>query len=79
MEASTVDASDHTSSYRLKFSREKFLELVSVANPKIIYRRKNTYIFAFNSFVMYCDECQENDFSARIIDAIEFSNWSWAK
>ena len=79
MAATDASTSDHTSSYRLKFSREQFLDLVSIANPKIIYRRKNTYIFAYDGFVMYCDECHENDFSARIIDAIEFSNWSWAK
>ncbi len=72
-------AAQNASSYRVKFDREGFLELVSIANPKIIYRRKNMYFFAYDGFVMYCDQCQSNDFSQRILDAIEFSNYDWAK
>ena len=67
------------SSYRVKFDRENFLELTNIAKPKIIYRRKNMYFFAFDGFVMYCDQCKENDFSQRILDAIEFSNYQWTK
>jgi hypothetical protein len=66
-------------SYRVKFDRENFLELVQIARPKIIYRRKNMYFFAFDGFVMYCDQCDGKDFSERIIDAIEFSNIQWSK
>ncbi|MGD6853155.1 MAG: hypothetical protein ACQCN6_13935, partial [Candidatus Bathyarchaeia archaeon] len=55
------------SGYRVKFDREHFLELVNLARPKIIYRRKNMYFFAYDGFVMYCDQCQERDFSARIL------------
>ncbi len=67
------------SSYRVKFDRENFLELVRIAKPKIIYRRKNMYFFAYDGFVMYCDQCESQDFSARILDAIEFSNYQWSK
>jgi hypothetical protein len=67
------------SSYRVKFDRENFLEVVQTARPRIIYRRKNMYFFAYDGFVMYCDQCQASDFSARIIDAIEFSNYQWTK
>ena len=30
-------AAAHTSSYRVKFKRNEFLELVQIAQPKIIY------------------------------------------
>ena len=74
-EYSSLDAS----CYRVKFNRKEFLELVDIARPRIIYRRKNMYFFAFDGFVMYCDQCESNDFTARIIDAIEFSNFQWQK
>jgi hypothetical protein len=32
--------SNDASSYRVKFSREQFLDLVDIAKPKIIYRGK---------------------------------------
>ncbi len=75
--ASAADSS--ASDYRVKFDRAEFLELVDIARPRIIYRRKNMYFFAYDGFVMYCDKCEERDFTARIIDAIEFSNYQWAK
>ena len=79
-EASTAAyETGEASSYRVKFDRENFLELEKIAKPKIIYKRKNMYFFAFNGFVMYCDQCTENDFSQRILDAIEFSNVQWTK
>ena len=37
--AGSTAASVHTSSYRVKFRREEFLELVGIARPKIIYHR----------------------------------------
>ncbi len=78
-EGAVVAETSEASCYRVKFDRAHFLELVSIANPKIIYRRKNMYFFAFDGFVMYCDQCEEKDFSARILDAIEFSNYQWAQ
>ena len=78
-EASILAAGSTASSYRIKFDRTQFLELVQIAKPKIIYRRKNTYFFAFDGFVMYSDQCENRDFSTTIIDAIEFSNYQWQK
>jgi hypothetical protein len=72
-------ASADSSSYRIKFARNEFLELKSIARPRIIYRRKKMYFFAFDGFVMYSDQCHEHDFSEKIIDEIEFSNYQWTK
>jgi len=78
-EVSVASAESNSSCYRVKFDREKFLNLVELAKPRIIYRRKNVYFFAFDGFVMYSDQCDAKDFSARILDAIEFSNCQWTK
>ena len=70
------------SSYRIKFRREQFLELISIAKPRIIYKRKSIYIFAYDGFVMYSSECNNEDFQARgikILETIEFSNTPWQK
>jgi hypothetical protein len=77
--AAIVAATQNASSYRVKFDRAEFIELVHIANPRIIYRRKNMYFFAYDGFVMYCDQCSERDFSERILDCIEFSNVDWTK
>ena len=74
-----ASAGSASSSYRVKFDRQTFLELVGIARPKIIYRRKNVYFFAYDGFVMYSDQCESKDFAERIIDAIEFSNYDWSK
>jgi hypothetical protein len=78
-EATTVAAESNASSYLVKFAREEFLEIARLARPKIIYKRKNMYFFAYDGFVMYCDQCDDRDFSERILEAIEFSNYMWAK
>ncbi len=67
----------HSSSYRLKFRRAEFLRLVDIAMPKIIYRRGKNHIFAFDGFVVYSQECSDQDFRAQVIEAIEFSNYQW--
>jgi len=72
-------AAQHTSSYRVKFKRKEFLELVAIAKPKIIYHRKRMHFFAFDGFVMYTFECQTHDFSQKVIHAIEFSNQAWTE
>lgn len=46
-------ATAHTSSYRVKFRRKEFLELVQSAKPKIIYRTKRIHFFTYDGFVMY--------------------------
>lgn len=79
MVAASAAETGEASSYRVKFDREHFIELVRVARPRIIYRRKNMYFFAYDGFVMYCDQCKESDFTERIVDAIEFTNSQWQK
>ncbi len=77
--AAMTAATQNAGSYRVKFDRTNFLELLRIANPRIVYRRRNMYFFAFDGFVMYCDQCSERDFNMRILDAIEFSNVDWTK
>ena len=76
--AATV-AAQHTSSYRVKFDRKTFLELVQIAKPKIIYRKKEMHFFAFDGFVVYTYKCKDTDFRQRVLLVIEFSNTSWNK
>ncbi len=78
--AGATAASIHTSSYRVKFRRKEFLDLVEIARPQIIYQVKRIFFFAYDGFVMYTFDCQENDFlSQNILRAIEFSNTQWAE
>ena len=74
-----IAAARHTSSYRVKFRRNQFLELVDMADPKIIYHVKRMHFFAFDGFVMYTFECSNEDFHERVIEAIEFSNTQWSE
>ncbi len=78
MEAAAASSESQASSYRLKFRREEFLQLIETAKPRIVYRRGKNHIFAFDGFIMYSQECQDEDIRAKIIDSIEFSNYSWA-
>jgi len=78
--AGATAASIHTSSYRVKFRRKEFLDLVEIARPKIIYQVKRIFFFAYDGFVMYTFDCQEKDFLHQdILRAIEFSNTQWAE
>ena len=72
-------AAAHTSSYRVKFRRSEFLELVQIAQPKIIYHVRRMHFFAYDGFVMYTFECDINEFSQKVMQAIEFSNMSWSE
>jgi len=74
---SIMAAAAHTSSYRVKFGRREFLELVEIAKPKIIYRTKRIHFFAYDGFVMYTFDCEDSDFNQKILHATEFSNASW--
>jgi hypothetical protein len=74
-----IVASQHTSSYRVKFKREQFLELVEIAKPKIIYHRGRMHFFAYDGFVMYTFECNSSDFDQKVLEAIEFSNQVWSE
>ena len=72
-------AVQHSSSYRVKFRRREFLELVALAKPQIIYHRKRMHFFAYDGFVMYTFECDDQDFSQHVMHAIEFSNYQWSE
>jgi hypothetical protein len=74
-----IAATQYTSSYRVKFQRREFLELVAIAKPQIIYHRKRMHFFAYDGFVMYTFECEDHDFSQKVIHAIEFSNYQWSE
>jgi len=77
--AAAAIAAQHTSSYRVKFSREEFLELVELAKPEIIYHVRRMHFFAYDGFVMYTLECSNSDFTQKILEAIEFSNYAWSE
>jgi len=72
-------AAQHTSSYRVKFRRREFLELVQIAKPKRIYHTGRMHFFAYDGFVMYTFECEDRDFSQQVMHAIEFSNQTWSE
>ncbi|UCD46055.1 MAG: hypothetical protein JSV27_06115 [Candidatus Bathyarchaeota archaeon] len=77
--AAATAAAQHASSYRVKFRRREFLELVEIAKPRIIYHRKRMHFFAYDGFVMYTFECEDSDFGQTMIDAMEFSNYQWSE
>jgi hypothetical protein len=72
-------AAAQSSSYRVKFKRNEFLELVQIAQPKIIYHVRRMHFFAYDGFVMYTLECDTNEFSQKVMQAIEFSNMAWSE
>lgn len=74
-----IVAAQHTSSYRVKFKRKDFLELVEIAKPEIIYQRGRMHFFAFDGFVMYTFECEDSDWKQKVLHAIEFSNQAWSE
>ncbi|MHA2503174.1 MAG: hypothetical protein ACXAE3_09905 [Candidatus Kariarchaeaceae archaeon] len=70
----------YASGYRIKFDRNEFLRILSVANPKRVYRLKDFIYFAYDGFVMYCDQLDDNDLTRyEVLDIIEFSNAAWQK
>jgi hypothetical protein len=75
--AAAAASTNISSSYRVKFRRREFLELVEIAKPKIIYHRRRMHFFAHDGFVMYTFECNDSDFSQQVLYAIEFSNRPW--
>ena len=77
--AAATAAAQNASSYRVKLRRSEFLRLVEIANPRIIYHRRRMYFFAFDGFVMYTFECDATDFNQPIIEALEFSNYTWSE
>jgi hypothetical protein len=77
--AAATAVAQHASSYRVKFMRKEFLELVEMAKPMIIYHRKRMHFFSYDGFVMYTFECENSDFSQKVLEAIEFSNYQWSE
>jgi len=77
--AGATAASVNSSSYRVKFRREEFLDLVGIAKPRIIYHTGRMHFFAFDGFIMYTFQCSDGDFSQKVIEAIEFSNYQWSE
>ena len=74
-----ADANHQTSSYRVKFRRDEFLEIVQIAQPDIIFHVRRMHFFVFKGFVVYTFECSSEDFSQKVVDAIEFSNTPWSE
>ena len=66
-------AAQYTSSYRVKFKRKEFLELVELAKAIVIYQTGRMHFFAFDGFAMYSFECENSDFKHRIINLPEMS------
>lgn len=64
-----------SSSYRVKFMRGEFLELVQIAKPGLIYQTGRMHFFSHNGFVVYTFQCRDEDFSQRVLHAVEFSNY----
>jgi len=79
MAATSAATAQHTSSYRVKFKRKQFLELVEIAKPNVIYHRGRMRFFAYDGFVMYTFECNNSDFDQKVFEAIEFSNQAWSE
>lgn len=77
--ATAAAAAQHASSYRVKFRRREFLELVDIAKPRVIYHRRRMHFFAFDGFVMYTFECEDRDLSQKVLEALEFSNYQWSE
>ena len=77
--AATIPAMMQASSYRVKFKREQFLEVVENARPSIIFHRGSNYFFAYDGFVVFCQQCNDTDFpNQSVIEAIELSNSIWS-
>ena len=76
------DDTPFTGSYRVKFHKTEFLNLIKVSKPNFIFHVNRMYFFAFQGFVMYSLECLPTDFSNSeipILEAIEFSNREWSE
>jgi hypothetical protein len=76
--AAAATAAVNSSSYRVKFKRDEFLELYTIAKPDIVYQTGRMHFFSYDGFVMYSFECEDEDF-AKVLHAIEFSNYQWSE
>jgi hypothetical protein len=77
--AAASAAAIHTSSYRVKFGKNEFMDLVQMAQPSVIYHVRRMHFFAHDGFVMYTLQCESEDFSIKVMHAKEFSNTQWSE
>ena len=68
-----------SSSYRVKFRRQEFLELVQIAKPGLIYQTGRMHFFSYDGFVIYTFQCKDEDFTQKVLHAVEFSNYQWSE
>ncbi|NHJ05255.1 MAG: hypothetical protein EAX90_10545 [Candidatus Heimdallarchaeota archaeon] len=61
---------------RVKLHKEEFLSLIKISHREIVYRVKKTHFFAYDGFVFFCNECNDNDFDTVIV-GFELSNISF--
>ena len=72
----------NVSSYRIKFDKSEFIQLVKIAKPDYLFAVKNMFFFSFQGFVVYSLDCKSEDLvdlHIQILQAIEFSNSTWKK
>jgi len=52
---------------------------VQVAKPRLIYHTGRMHFFSYDGFVMYTFQCRDEDFTQRVLHAVEFSNYQWSE
>lgn len=78
--AATSSPPPPTSSYRVKFRKKEFVNLIKIASPEFIFHVDRMYFFAFQGYTVYSLECnyeEIQEFHLPILEAIEFSNTTW--
>jgi len=68
-----------SSSYRVKFRKQEFLELVDIAKPRISYHTGRMQFFRLRRLRLYTFKCKDGNFNQKVIRAIEFSNYKWSE
>jgi len=69
-------SSDFGTELRVKLLKEEFLRLIKLSQRQIIYKVKNNHFFAYDGFVFFCTECEDDDFETVIVGT-ELSNISF--
>lgn len=80
--ANTYTSNNFSSSYRVKFLKDEFLNIVKISKPEFIFHVRRIYFFAFQGFIAYTFKCSRDDFNDRettILEAVEFSNKEWSE
>jgi hypothetical protein len=72
-------AANVSNSYRVKFRRREFLDFVALATPLVIYHVRRMHFFAYDGFIVYTFQCENRDFTQRVLEAVEFSNQPWVE